>query len=42
MGPAGVIQGNLAVFSELFDNKGVRANGGEEVLGFGGGIYVPV
>ena len=32
----------MGVYSELFDNRGVRANGGEEVLGHGGGIYVPV
>ena len=32
----------MGVYSELFDNKGVRANGGEEVLGHGGSIYVPV
>ena len=40
--PIGEVVGDLAVCSELFDNKGVRANGGEEVLGYGGGIYVPV
>ena len=40
--PIGGVQGNLGVYSELFDNKVVRANGGEEVLGHGGGIYVPV
>ena len=26
----------------MFDNRGVRANNGEEVLGHSGGIYVPV
>ena len=42
MAPAGVVQGTLGVLSELFDNSGVRANGGEAVLGRGGGIYVPM
>ena len=32
----------MGAYSELFDNTGVRANGGEGVLGYGGGIYVPV
>ena len=32
----------MGVYSELFDNRDVRANGGEEVLGHGGGIYVPM
>ena len=40
--PTGAVAGKMGVYSELFDNKGVRANGGEEVLGHGGGIYVPV
>ena len=40
--PIGAVAGNMGVYSELFDNRGVRANGGEEVLGYGGGIYVPV
>ena len=40
--PIGAMQGNMVVYSELFDNRGVRANGGEEVLGHGGGIYVLV
>ena len=40
--PIGAVAGNLSVYSELFDNKDVRANGGEEVLGYGGGTYVPV
>ena len=42
MGPAGEVQGNLGVLSDLFHNKGVRAAGGEEVLGYGGGFYVPM
>ena len=42
MAPAGEVQGTLGVLSELFDNGGVRANGGEAVLGRGGGIYVPM
>ena len=28
--------------SDLFDSKGVRANAGDEVLGYGGGFYVPI
>ena len=40
--PIGEVQGNLAVYSEMFDNRGVRANEGEEVVGSGGGMYVPV
>ena len=42
LGPIGEVQGNMAVYSEMFDNKGVRANEDEEVLGFGGGMYVPI
>ena len=38
----GAVQGSLGFYSELFDNKGVRANGGEEVLGLGGNVYVLV
>ena len=34
--PIGVVQGEMAVYSEAYDNKGVRANEGEEVLGWGG------
>ena len=40
--PIGEVQGNMAVYSEIFDNKGVRANEDEEVVGFGGGMYVPI
>ena len=43
--PIGVVQGNLAVYSEMFDNtvnRGVQANEEEEVVGFGGGMYVPI
>ena len=40
--PIGEVQGNLAVYSEMFDNRGVRANEGEEVQGNGGGMYVPI
>ena len=40
--PIGTMQGSMEVYSELFDDRGVRANGGEEALGHGGGIYVPV
>ena len=40
--PIGAVAGNIGVYSELFDNRGVRANGGKEVLGYGGDIYVPV
>ena len=39
--PIGEVQGNLAVYSEAFDNRGVQANEDEEVLGHGGGMYVP-
>ena len=42
LGPIGTVAGNMGVYSELFDNRGFRANGGEEVLGCGSGIYVPV
>ena len=42
MVPIGEVQGNLAVRSDLFDCSGVRANAGEEVLGYGGGFYVPI
>ena len=38
----GALQGDMGVYSELFDNRDVRAIGEEEVLGHGGGIYVPV
>ena len=31
--PIGECMGNVGVYSELFDNRVVRANGGEEVLG---------
>ena len=40
--PIGVVLGNLAVYSEAFDNRGVQANEDEEVLGYGGGMYVPI
>ena len=40
--PVGVVQGDLAVFAEMFESRGVRANGGEKVLGTGGGMYVPL
>ena len=40
--PVGIVQGNLAVYSEVFESRGVRPNGGEKVLGSGGGMYVPV
>ena len=40
--PIGEVQGNLAVHSEMFDNREVRANEGEEVVGSGGGMYVPI
>ena len=40
--PVGVVQGDLAVDSEMFESRGVRANGGEKVLGTGGGMYVPL
>ena len=40
--PIGEVQGNMAVYSEMFDNRGVQANEDEEVLGFGGGMYVPI
>ena len=40
--PIGEVQGEMAVCSEACDCKGVRPNGGEEVLGWGGGIYVPI
>ena len=42
--PIGEALGNLAVDPEseiMFDNKGVQANEDEEVLGYGGGFYVP-
>ena len=37
-----MVQGDLAVFAEMFESRGVRANGGEKVLGTGGGMYVPL
>ena len=40
--PIGEVQGELAVYAEMYDSKGVRANEDEEVLGTGGGMYVPV
>ena len=40
--PIGEVQGNIAVYSEMFDNRGVQANEDEEVVGFGGGMYVPI
>ena len=40
--PIGEVQGTMGVRSDLFDSKGVRANAGEEVLGYGGGFYVPI
>ena len=40
--PIGEVQGNLAVHSEMSDNRGVQANEDEEVLGFGGGVHVPI
>ena len=40
--PVGVAPGDLAVFAMKFESRGVRANGGEKVLGTGGGIYVPL
>lgn len=30
--PIGEVQGNLAVYSEMFDNRGVRANANEEFI----------
>ena len=42
MEPIGAVQGNLGVYSELFNIRCARTNGGEEVVGHGGGIYVPV
>ena len=42
LAPIGEVQGILGVRSDLFDSRGVRANAGEEVLGCGGGFYVPV
>ena len=41
LGPIGEVQGNMAVYSEVFGSKGVRANKDEEVVGFGGGMHVP-
>ena len=38
----GHMHGNMAVYSEMFDNRGVQANEDEEVLGFDGGMYVPI
>ena len=42
MVPVGEVRGDMAIRSDLFDSKGVRANAGEEVLGYGGGFYVPI
>ena len=42
LGPVGLVVSDLAVCSEMFESKGVRANGGEKVLGSGGGMYVPL
>ena len=42
LSPVGLVIGDLAVCSEMFESKGVRANGGEKVLGSGGGMYVPL
>ena len=42
MVPVGEVRGDMAIRSDLFDSKGVRANSGEEVLGYGGGFYVPI
>ena len=40
--PIGDVQGELAVYAEMYDSKGVRANEDEQVLGTGGGVYLPV
>ena len=42
LGPIGEVQGNIAVYSEMFNNRDVQANEDEEVLGFGSGMYVPI
>ena len=41
--PIGEVQSNLAVYSEISTiGACMQANGDEEVLGFGGGMYVPI
>ena len=40
--PVGEVQDKLVVFAEMYDSRGVRANEDAEVLGTGGGMYVPV